>query len=323
MTLCAELDKGVDDGVEEDPLAGTEEFYALLGDDRLSKNHAGLQRGGPIGMQRKSIEQEPLTYRAACCSPNKDMWADAMRREVKVLINNDTFESAVAPAGRRPIPAKWIYAWETNHLVEITRGKARLVARGFMQREGLDYLDTFSPTPVPSSIQMIATTALQCEWTLNHWDIEQAFVQSQIDREIFVQFPEGCRHMSGKVARLNKALNGLRQSPRVFNQLLMQKLQEFGLRRYTVDPCVFRQMSPGKKAVSIIVGVHFDDFFIVTGRPDGCKSLREHLEKSFPTKNLGALSCYLGCEYVGDYETHCVCRRLPAFIDFSRGLLSQ
>lgn len=60
-------------------------------------------------------------------------------------------------------------------------------------------------------------------------------------------------------------------------------------------------MRPGKKADSIMVGVHVDDL-IVTGRPDYCKCLPENLEDYFPTKNLRALLYYLGCEYVRDYE---------------------
>jgi len=240
-----------------------------------------------------------------------------MKREFQGLIDNDTFETAdplaAPPAGRRPT-AKWVYSWKVNHLGEVTRGKARLVARGFMQRAGIDYLTTFSPTPVPSSIRMIATSALQRDWTLNHWDVEQAFIQSEIDREIYVQLPQGCMNRSGRVVRLNKALYGLRQSPRVFNQLLMQKLLDFGLERCAVDPCIFRRMSPGMKEVSLIVGIYVDDL-IVTGRPDVCKSLREHLEKSFPTKNLGALSYYLGCEYKRDYEKKTLSVSQTACID--------
>ena len=314
VTLCEEVDKEMVERVDRDLRTGTKVFYAMLADDRIGKYQAGLQRGGPIGKQRKSVEQEPQTYKGACVSPNKSIWADAMKREFKGLVDNDTFESAALPSGRRPITAKWVYSWKVNHRGEVTRGKARLVARGYMQREGLDYLATFSPTPVPSSIRMIATSALQRDWPLNHWDIEQAFIQSRIDREIFVKLPDGCGPMSGKVMRLNKALYGLRQSPRVFNQLLMQKLLDFGLERCAVDPCIFRLMSPGLKEVSLIVGIYVDDL-IVTGKADVCKSLREHLVKSFPTKNLGALSYYLGCEYRRDYEQKTLCVSQTACID--------
>ena len=74
---------------------------------------------------------------------------------------------------------------------------------------------------------MIAITALQRDWVLNHWDIEQAFIQSEIDREIFLTLPDGCGEFSGRVVKLNKSLYGLRQSPRVFNHYLMSKLTAF------------------------------------------------------------------------------------------------
>lgn len=100
--------------------------------------------------------------------------------------------------------------------------------------------------------------------------------------------------MSGKLVRLSKALYGLRQPPRVFNQLLMQKLLEFGLEQWAADPRIFRRMSPGNNVLSSIVGIFIYNLN-VTGKPEVCKSLRERLEKSFPTKNLGALSYYAGC----------------------------
>lgn len=96
-------------------------------------------------------------------------------------------------------------------------------------RAGLS--DTFSPTPFPSSIPMIATAALQRDWTRNHWDIEQAFVQSRIDREIFVRLPKGRRNFFGEGGRLSKALRGLCQCLGIFHQLSIQKLLEIGLER--------------------------------------------------------------------------------------------
>lgn len=64
-----------------------------------------------------------------------------------------------------------------------------------MQREGLDYLDIFSPTPILSATRMIATIALHHDWTINHWNIEQVFVQSCIDGDTVVKLPEGCRYI--------------------------------------------------------------------------------------------------------------------------------
>ena len=158
-----------------------------------------VRADGPIGKQSKDVGPEPQSYREACESKYEGIWKAAMHREVEGLVNNDTFIVSKLPLGRRPITAKWVFAWKSNHLGEVVKGKARLVAKGFMQREGIDFLDTYSPTPVSSSIRMIAVAAVQNDWTLSHWDIEQAFIQSKIDRDIYLKMPEGCGDLSGRL----------------------------------------------------------------------------------------------------------------------------
>lgn len=95
-----------------------------------------------------------------------------MRPEFQVLINKTRFEAAAHSAGHKSTSAPWVYSSKKpNHLVEIILGKARLLTRGFMLRESLDYLDTLL-----SSIRMIANTALNRNWTLNYCDIEHTSV---------------------------------------------------------------------------------------------------------------------------------------------------
>ena len=81
----------------------------------------------------------------------------------------------------------------------------------------MDYLETFSPTANAASILIVAL-ACKFDWELLHLDIEQAFVQSELDHEVFMKLPQGCGSMSGKILRLNKSLYGLRQASRTFNK---------------------------------------------------------------------------------------------------------
>ena len=83
------------------------------------------------------------------------------------------------------------------------KAKARLVEKGFKQKHGVDYLETFSPTANAASIRLIV--ALAFDWELLHLDIEQAFVQSELDHEVFMKLPQGCGSKSGKIVRLNKS----------------------------------------------------------------------------------------------------------------------
>ena len=98
------------------------------------------------------------------------------------------------------------------------KAKARLVAKGFKQKYGVDYLETFSPTANAASMRLLVALACKYNLELLHWDIEQAFVQSELDHEVFMKLPPGCGSMSGKVVRLNKSLYGLKQASRTFLQ---------------------------------------------------------------------------------------------------------
>ena len=86
----------------------------------------------------------------------------------------------------------------------MVKAKATLAAKGFKQKHGVDYFETFSPTANAASIRLIVALACKVDWELLHLDIEQAFVQSELDHEVFMKLPQGCGSMSGKIVRLNK-----------------------------------------------------------------------------------------------------------------------
>ena len=112
------------------------------------------------------------------------------------------------------VSAKWVYSWKVNELGHVVRAKARLVARGFTQREGIDFFETFSPCPSVASIRLLAAIACEFGWDVCHFDAEQAFVQSKLDELVFFRLPPGCGEISGKVVKLGRSLYGLRQSSR-------------------------------------------------------------------------------------------------------------
>ena len=90
------------------------------------------------------------------------------------------------------------------------RAKARLVARGFGQREGIDFFDTFSPSPSVMSIRLLAVLACELDLDLCHFETEQALVQSDLDKVVYIRLPPGCGALYGKVVRLRRSLYGLK-----------------------------------------------------------------------------------------------------------------
>ncbi|CAB1107819.1 unnamed protein product [Ectocarpus sp. CCAP 1310/34] len=223
-----------------------------------------------------------------------------MSAEVEGLIRAGTFTlAAKVPIGCNVIDARWVFKWKADEIGKIVKAKARLVAKGFKQKYGVDYVETFSPTANAASHRLVVALACKYNLELLHWDIEQAFVQSELDYEVFMKLPPGCGSMSGKVVRLNKSLYELKQESRTFYNRLVSELKRIGFEQSMSDPCVLRFMM-GDEVVGM-VAIHVDDILYA-----GTKSLAEvvvaALGDSLPTKNLGEVKFFLGCEYIRDRE---------------------
>ena len=126
------------------------------------------------------------------------------------------------------ISAKWAFTMELDDLGNWSRAKARLMARGFRQVEGVDYFDTFAPTPAPSCVRLLALIACELDLDLCHFDAEQAFIQSDLEDNVFMHLPQGCGDLSGKVARLNRSQYGLKQASRSWHGHLITRMKSFG-----------------------------------------------------------------------------------------------
>ena len=96
------------------------------------------------------------------------------------------------------ISAKWVFSWKVNEFGRPLRAKARLAARGFRQRAGVDLFETFPPCPSVASIRLPAAIAFALSLDLCHFDAEKALVQSELSEDVYMRLPKGCRAISGK-----------------------------------------------------------------------------------------------------------------------------
>ncbi|CAM8886686.1 unnamed protein product [Rhodiola kirilowii] len=157
---------------------------------------------------------EPTCYSKAC----KDKkWNDAMLAELKALESNQTWEVTDLPPGKNPVGSKWIYRIKRNSDGTIQRYKARLVARGFTQMEGLDYHETFAPVVKMNTVRTFLAVAVSKNWPLYQLDVDNAFLHGNLEEEVYMSFPPGFykeEKAQGKVCKLLKSLYGLKQAPR-------------------------------------------------------------------------------------------------------------
>ena len=109
---------------------------------------------------------------------------------------------------------KWLFNWKSEELGWIRKAKSRLIARGFKQREGIDFGETFAPTVSSSCVCLSGAIAFELDLDVCNFDVKQALVQSKQDEDVFLRLPNGCGSLSGRIVRLNKSLYGWKQASR-------------------------------------------------------------------------------------------------------------
>lgn len=134
-------------------------------------------------------------------------WGDA-HKKISGYLATGTFEQGSPQPGDNVISAKWVFTWKTDKFGRVVRAKARLVARGFAQREGVDVFDTLSSCLSVTSIRLLAAFACEFGLDLYHFGAEQAFILVELKTIVFTRLSQVCGVLSDKVMRLARSLCG-------------------------------------------------------------------------------------------------------------------
>ena len=160
-----------------------------------------------------------------------------MEQEYQALLRNQTW-TLVPPQSRvNVIDSKWVFKVKRHSDGSIERYKARLVARGFRQRFGLDYEDTFSPVVKPTTIRLLLSLAVTRGWFLRQLDVQNAFLHGVLAEEVYMRQPPGFSDPDrpDHLCRLSKAIYGLKQAPRAWHARLAMALRAHGFASSTAD----------------------------------------------------------------------------------------
>ncbi|GJV88435.1 retrovirus-related pol polyprotein from transposon TNT 1-94 [Tanacetum coccineum] len=191
---------------------------------------------------------EPITFQEAINSSEKDEWVRAMEEEMSSLKKNHTWELVDQPPGQKLVSCKWLYKIKEGiEGVQKPRYKARLVARGFTQRAGIDYNEVFSPVVRHTSIRVILSLTACEDYELEQLDVKTAFLHGNLEETIYMRQPPGFEEGTGnKVCLLKKSLYGLKQSPRQWYKRFDVYMVSNGFSRSNYDSCVyFKEFAPG------------------------------------------------------------------------------
>jgi hypothetical protein len=195
--------------------------------------------------------------------------------------------------------------------------KARLVAKGYVQQQGVDFDEVFAPVARLDTIRVILALAANRGWQVHHLDVKTAFLNGELEEEVFVAQPEGYveKGKEQKVLKLSKALYGLKQAPRAWNVKLDKTLKSLGFSKCASEPAVYKR-GIGKSVV--VLGVYVDDLIVTGEDVTEIERFKRQMTSQFEMSDLGLLSYYLGIE-VEQFDDHITVKQT----NYAKKILSQ
>ncbi|CAI7889149.1 unnamed protein product [Closterium sp. NIES-54] len=239
------------------------------------------------------------SYAEAIEGPYSSQWQVAMDAEMASWKSTGTYVDEVPPPGANIVSGMWIFR------VKRPPGsppvfKARYVARGFSQRQEVDYFHTFSPTPKMTTLRVLLHVATQRNYELHSLDSSTAFLQGSLHEEIWLRRPPGFTGSfpPGTQWSLRRPVYGLRQAPREWHDTLRTTLVALGFAPSTADPSLFLRTDTSLPPFYVLVYV--DDLVFATADTAGLAHVKSELHKRHTCTDLGELRSYLGLQITRD-----------------------
>ncbi|CAN1345666.1 Retrovirus-related Pol polyprotein from transposon TNT 1-94 [Linum perenne] len=222
-------------------------------------------------------------------------WILAMQEELHQFERAMVWDLVAPPLNKTIIGTKWVFRNKTNEKGEVTRNKARLVAQGYSQEEGIDFDETFAPVARLEAIRILCAFASYMKFKLFQMDVKSAFLNGFIKEEVFVKQPPGFENPSfpHHVYKLKKALYGLRQAPRVWYDRLSSYLLSNGFSRGTVDNTLFLKFHSSD---ILLVQIYVDDIIFGSTSDALRNSFGEMMATTFEMSLMGELKFFLGLQ---------------------------
>ena len=208
-------------------------------------------------------------------------------------MENCVFKQVARPKDKLVVDTKILYKRKFGQDGKVEKYKCLLVARGFWQVEGVHYTKKYSPTPATASIRMLLAMAVTKDRELRHFDAEQAFLKADIDEEIYIEITEEFQEFPGAVGRLNRAIYGLVQAGRCWNNTFCDDMTAIGFEQAKADPCAFGKVVDGE--AEMVVVVHVDNIFAHAKDQAAIDRSAAVLGQKFKLKDMGDAGYYMSC----------------------------
>uniref|UniRef100_A0AAV1VCX2 Reverse transcriptase Ty1/copia-type domain-containing protein n=1 Tax=Peronospora matthiolae TaxID=2874970 RepID=A0AAV1VCX2_9STRA len=243
---------------------------------------------------------EPVTFQDAINGPDQAHWRNAVNAELKSMHLRGVFRAAKLPRGQGAIGTKWVFKIKRKADGSVEKYKARLVANGFKQKYGIDYTETFSPVVKYVTLRMVIAITKYFDWLLDQLDVVTAFLYGVMKEKMYCVISEGVE-MDGEFdcLELVKAIYGLKQASRVWNDTFYEFVCYIGFKVSAFDPCLYIKVVDGH---CVLVLVYVDDVLVTGSSLELIAQTKADLKTRFEMTDSGKCTFVLGIELVDESD---------------------
>lgn len=236
----------------------------------------------------------PSNHIQAATDPN---WNPAMREEYNALIKTGTWSLVPRPKFANIIRSMWLYRHKFDSTGRLARYKARLVANGKSQQQGIDCDETFSPVVKPATIRAVLHVATVKNWPLRQLDVKNAFLHGDLKETVYMHQPPGFKNPTkpNHVCLLRRSLYGLKQAPRAWYTRFSIFATKFGFIQSILDPSLF--VLPRGRDIAYLL-LYVDDIALTASSPALLDEVISALNSTFAMTDLGPLHHFLGISII-------------------------
>ncbi|KAJ1019564.1 hypothetical protein NDA18_006042 [Ustilago nuda] len=244
-----------------------------------------------VGAANTAVLNLDPTLGEAMNGEDAQLWKEAIRKELEGLKAMGTWEVVNHPSGVPLVDSKVMLRLKLDADGVPIKHKARLVVRGFTQREGINYQETFSPVAPLGAIRAILALAVQNDWEVHALDITMAYLNSRLKEAIYMKPPQGSGVAPGQVYKVVKGLYGLKQSRWEWNQEFDRSLRHMGFFQVECAPCIYTK---GQGEGMTIMVIYIDDTLVIAPQLETVLKVKKQIGQRWKMEDSGEVSHFLG-----------------------------
>jgi hypothetical protein len=246
---------------------------------------------------------DPATFQEAMESDFTDEWHDACQYGMDVLAKNGTWDLVDLPAGCKAVKSKWVFKRKADG-----RFRTHLVAKGFIQIQGINYDETFSPVARFESLQLLLALATLEDWEIHQMDVKSAFLNGSLEEEIFMEQPQGFTSPNHpkKVCLLKKAIYGLKQASHAWNLQFHGVLTGLGFTCMHSNAGVYIYHCQDDGGITIFIILYVDDITMLGNSGPEIECVKLFLSSRYDMTDLGEIESYLGVRITCNRSIKCL-----------------